>query len=97
MDECFVASGNAVTEKDEGYITPEFMPTCDGTVYINPLAGDTTAYTEVANGFCRIVLVEGPTAKQFLTRDAEVAKEVLSQTTVKLLRNEQNVVVGIAP
>lgn len=97
VDECFVASGNAVTEKDEGYITPEFVPTCDGITYINPLAGDTTAYTEVANGFCRIVLVEGPTAKQFLTRDAEVAKEVLSQTTVKLLRNEQNVVVGIAP
>ena len=96
VDDCFTASGNTEAEKEEGYITPEFVPTCDGIAYLNPSAGDTTAYVKVANGFCRIVLLEGTTVKQFLTLNEEVAKEVLAQPTVKLLRNEQNVVVGIA-
>ncbi len=96
VDKCFTASGNAETEKEEGYITPEFVPTCDGVEYINPAAGDTTAYTKVDNGFCKIVLMDGTTIKQFLTLNEEVAQEVLALSTVKILRNEQNVVVGIA-
>ncbi len=96
VDDCFTASGNTEAQKDEGYVTPEFEPTCDGIEYINPAAGDTTSYVKVANGFCRIVLLEGTTIRQILTINEEVAKEVLAQATVKLLRNEQNVVVGIA-
>ena len=96
VDDCFTASGNTEIPKEEGYITPEFVPTCDGIEYINPSAGDTTSYVKVENGFCRIVLLEGTTIKQFLTLNEEVAKEVLAQPTVKLLRNEQNVVVGVA-
>lgn len=95
VNDCFTASGNAEAEKEEGYITPEFVPTCDGIEYINPAAGDTTAYTKVENGFCKIVLLEGATMRWFLTLNEEVAAEVLAQPTVKILRNEQNVVVGI--
>ena len=96
VDDCFTASGNTEVPKEEGYITPEFVPTCDGIEYVNPAAGDITAYTNVANGFCRIVLLEGTTTRQFLTLNEEVAKEVLAQSTVKILRNEQNVIVGVA-
>ncbi len=95
VDECFTASGNTEAPKEEGYITPEFVPTCDGITYTNPAAGDTTAYTQVENGFCKIVLLEGTAIRHFLVLNPEVAAEVLAQPTVKILRNEQNVIVGI--
>ena len=96
LDECFAASGNEVVEKEEGYITPEFEPVSDGVVYMNPAAGDLTAYTQVENGFCQVTLLNGSTVKKVLTLNPEVAVEVLAQPTVKLLFNEQNVVVGVA-
>lgn len=96
VDDCFTASGNVEAEKDEGYITPEFVPVSNGVSYVNPAAGDTTAYTQVENGFCQIVLLEGTTIKRLLTLNEEVAAEVLAQSTVQLLFNEQNVVVGVA-
>lgn len=96
LDQCFEASGNEEAPKREGYVRSEFVPVSNGVVYVNPSAGDTTAYTQVENGFCKIVLLEGANVKQFLTLNAEVAAEVLAQPTVKILQNEQNVIVGIA-
>ena len=96
LDKCFAASGNEIAEKEEGYITPEFAPVSDGVEYINPSAGDTAAYTQVENGFCQVVLLEGGRLKTILALNAEVAAEVLKQSSMKLLFNEQNVVVGVA-
>ena len=96
VDEIFTASGNAPAQWDEGYHTPEFVPFTDGVEYINPKAGDTTAYTAVKNGYYQITMIAGTTVKDMLTSSEEVAQQVLAKTTMKLLFNEQNVIVGIA-
>ena len=96
LDKCFKTSGNEAVPKKEGYVRPEFVPIPDGIVYTNSATGDITAYTQVENGFCKIVLPEATKSKQFLTLNAEVTAEVLAQPTVKILRSEQNVIVGIA-
>ncbi len=96
LDKCFAASGNTVTEKEPGYVTPEFVPVNDGITYTNPAAGDTSAYIPVENGFCQIMLLDGAVIRQFLTINAEVAQQVLTESTVQILRNEQDVIVGVA-
>lgn len=98
LDEIFVASGNEVVDKGEGYNTPEFVPTSDGVTYMNPMPGKLTNYMEVANGFCAIVLfAEGSTtSKTMLCIDKAMAEEVLAKDSMKLLFNESNVIVGIA-
>ncbi len=96
MSEIFTASGNAPAQYDEGYHTPEFVPVTDGVEYLNPAAGDTTAYTPVKNGYFKITLLAGTTVKDMLTNSEEVAQQVLAKATMKLLFNEQNVIVGIA-
>ena len=98
LDDCFAASGNEEAPKREGYVTPEFVPYSDGTVYTNPAPGVTDAYTPLANGFCQIVMMDASNnTRQFLALNEQVAKEVLAQSSGKLLLNEQNVVVGIEP
>lgn len=95
LDQCFEAGGNEELPKLEGYVTPEFIPYSNGIVYTNPSAGDTTAYTKVANGFCLFIMLEGSVSRSFLALNEEVVQEILAQPTAKLLVNEQNVVVGI--
>jgi len=95
LDKCFVATGFEEAPKAEGYVTPEFVPYSNGIVYINPTPGDTSAYVEVENGFCKIVMLEGTSSRWFLALNKEVAQEVLTYPSGKLLLNEQNVVVGI--
>jgi len=89
MDEIFTASGNAPAQWDEGYHTPEFVPFTDGIEYLNPSAGDTTAYKAVKNGYYQITLLSGSTFKTMLTSSEEVAKQVLAKTSAKLLFNKE--------
>ena len=98
LDNIFAQSGAAEKEKGEGYITPEFVPASDGVEYMNLTPGDTTAYTEVKNGFYQLVMMPtgASTPKMMLAASEEVAKKVLEQTTTKLVFNEQNVIVDIA-
>ncbi len=95
LAEQFAASGNQKQEKPEGYIQPEFVPKTDGKTYTNPVPGKLDGYRAVNNGFFALQLLEGMNIKNILTISEEVAKEVLAQTTVQLIFNEQNVVVGI--
>ena len=96
LDQIFTASGNAPAQWEEGYHTPEFVPFTDGVEYINPAAGDITAYTAVQNGYYQINLLTGSTLKTMLTSSEEVAQQVLAKPAAKLLFNEQNVIVGVA-
>ncbi len=97
LSELFTAGGYTAKEKGEGYITPEFVPATDGVTYINPTPGDVTACTEVKNGFYQLYLVNGSTIKAMLAKDKATAEEVLKQSTVKLMFDQSNVIVGIAP
>ncbi len=96
LDKCFTASGNSEAPKEEGYITPEFVPYTDGVEYLNLASGSSNAYSEVENGFYQMALLKGSTVKIMLALNEDVAKQVAERTTVKLLFNEQNVIVGIA-
>ena len=91
-------NGPAPAAKGDGYLTPEFVPFTDGVTYVNPAPGNASACTAVANGFYQLMLMdERMNAKIMLAKDLETAEAVLAQDTVKLLFNEQNVIVGIAP
>lgn len=94
MDRLFTESGNAETEKPDGYVQTEKAPTTDGVTYTTP--GDTSAYTQAQNGFYRFLL-KSPTGawKNILVRDEDLAKEILNQSSVQLLFDYQGVTVGI--
>lgn len=96
VDEIFTASGNTPAQFEEGYHTPEFEPFTDGLEYINPAVGDNNAYTAVKNGYYQITLVVDGKVKTMLAASEAAAQEVLGQATMKLLFNEQNVIVGVA-
>ena len=98
LDGIFSKSGMEVKERQDGYLKPEFIPVSDGVEYTNLTPGDITAYTEGTgdNGLYCLVLASGSTTKKMLANSKETAEAVLSRTTMKLLFDERNVIVGIA-
>ena len=98
LDSIFIAAGNEVKEKDEGYITPEFVPVSDGVEYMNPNPGDFSQITEGTggNGLYCLTLYKHSKQKKMLADSRETAELVLSKATTKLLFDERNVIVGIA-
>lgn len=97
LDQIFTASGNEIVDKGEGYNTPEFVPTTDDELYTNTDAGN-NSYTAVQNGFYAIDLVKlGKGTKTMLCLNEEVAQKVAAQAAMKLLFNEQNVIVDVIP
>ena len=96
IGQVFTESGRTPAQWKDGYHTPEFVPVTDGVVYTNPAAGDTSAYTAVKNDFYQIQLICDGKLKTMLTDSEDLAKQVLAKDTMKLLFNEQNVIVGIA-
>ena len=95
LDDIFTQSGNEVVDKGEGYITPEFVPSSDGTIYTNLTPCDMSQIRAVSNGFYAIVLVKGTETKNMLCIDEATAQAVMAQTQMELLLNESNVIVGI--
>ena len=90
-------NGPAPAAKGDGYLTPEFVPFTDGITYINPTPGELSNCNPVANGFYQVGLFQDTAMKIMLAKDKETAEAVLALDSMKLLFNEQNVIVGIAP
>ena len=95
LETIFAASGNEIVDKGEGYNTPEFVPSSDGTVYMNPNAGDASAVSAVQNGFYHIVLFKGTEVKNMLCIDKATADKVVAASQMELVLNEQNVIVDV--
>lgn len=95
LDQLFAQRGGEPTEKPAGYVRDPFVPKSDGVVYQVPAPGNLDNYTAVKNDFYVFYLMSGTSMKNMLCRDPELIKQILSKTTVELLFNEQNVVVGI--
>ena len=93
LDDIFAASGNTEVPKEDGYIHSEFVPVSDGKTYLNLTPGDTTQTHEVANNFWQLTLMEGSNVRTMLAIDEATAHKVLGLTTMKLIFNEQNVIV----
>lgn len=96
LSDLYAQTGNTPSEKPEGYLQPEFVPKSDDVLYRIPKPGDMTAVQPAQNGFYALRLVGGSGIKNMLTNDMELAKQILQRDTVKLIFNEQNVIVGIA-
>ena len=95
LQDIFVQSGNAETEKPEGYMTPEFVPNSDGKTYMNPAPGSWEQCREVNNGFYAIMLLQESKFKTMLCLNKSVAEKVVAQGTMQLIFNEQNVIVDV--
>lgn len=95
LQDIFARSGATQQEKPEGYLTPEFVPASDGTVYQNPDPGAWDQCKEVNNGFYSIMLLTGSSFKVVLCKDKTVAEKVVNAASMELVLNEQNVVVDI--
>lgn len=93
LDEMFTASGLTQKEKPDGYITGAFIPQTDGVEYINLNPGK--APVEVKNNRYNISLFNGTEEKIYLVETKEVAEQIAQLSTMKLLFDERNVVVGI--
>ena len=94
LDEMFTASGQTQKEKPEGYITEEYVPQSDGIDYVNLTPGK--APVEVKNKRYNVSLFNGTTEKTFLVENQEVAEQISQLSTMKLLFDERNVIVGVA-
>ena len=97
LQDIFAQSGNTETEKPEGYLTPEFVPSSDGKTYMNPAPGSWEQCREVNNGFYAITLLQNSKFKTMLCLDQSVAEKVVAQASMQLVFNEQNVIVDVIP
>lgn len=95
LDEIFVESGNQVKERDEGY---EIVldPVNNGKTYINPDPGNPDAITEGERGFyCTQLMQEGQPLKYVLIADKETADKIMQKSTMQLLFDDRNIIVGV--
>ncbi|MBR4864940.1 MAG: neutral/alkaline non-lysosomal ceramidase N-terminal domain-containing protein [Oscillospiraceae bacterium] len=98
LNTIFAESGIEKVEKGEGYNTPEFVPSSDGTIYMNPAPGQASSATLVQNGFYSITLLKGTSSfKTMLCIDKETADKVIAATQMELVLNESNVIVDVIP
>ncbi len=94
LDTMFLRSGSQVKEKAPGYITEPYVPQSDGIEYVNLNPGG--APTEVKNKRYNVTLLAGLESKTLLVETREVAEQIMQRSTMKLLFDQRNVVVGIA-
>lgn len=97
IDQVFTQLGGTEKPKAEGYVNQGFTPVSDGVEYMNPTPGNTAKFTPLENGHVRIALVNmsNMTPVDKIVLNEEVAAQVLQKDTVKLLFNDQNIVVGV--
>ena len=96
LKEISVESGYQAVEKAADYYQGDFQPKTDGITYRNPSPGDLTQYTTVKNGFFAFQLINSGVLKNMLCNDETLVKEILAKAEMKLVFDEQSVVVGIA-
>ena len=96
LSELATESGYQAVEKPADYYQGEFTPKSDGVTYINFTPGDMTKIKPVENGFYAFQLYNGSKVKNCLAIDEATARAVMEKAEVKLLFNEQTVVVGLA-
>ncbi len=89
----FKESGQTQKEKQEGYIT-DFSPKSNGVTYTNPNPGDMSKMTPVKNGYYNVTLLEGAAERTLLVETKELAEDILSRSTMKLLIYEGVGMVG---
>ncbi|MBO5836583.1 MAG: hypothetical protein J6Q92_01675 [Oscillospiraceae bacterium] len=92
LNEMFTQSGQTKKDKDEGYITVEDRIS-DGQTYTNPNVGGKV--TPNKYGYCPITLYMGIAPKTVVAKNEEIAKQIMAKSTMKLLFNYSNLVVGV--
>jgi hypothetical protein len=95
INTCFEKSGQTQKERAEGYMSTPIAPVCDDKVYTNPVPGDASVIQQTANGHYPLTLLEGTNVKRIVADTLEVAQQIVERTTMKLLLDERNIVVGV--
>ena len=98
LNDSFKDSGLKKKDKDPGYISEPFAPVTDGVEYTNPTPGDATLITEGTGdrGLYCLQLETPDGIKNMLAASKEIADQIVSKTTMKLLFDERDVIVGFA-
>lgn len=92
----FFGTERTPTEKPEGYVRGEFVPTTDGHTYTIVKREDGTVMKSVRNDFLQFLTVrEDGQSKTLLVKDTALAEKISEMQTVKFRFDHQNVVVGI--
>ena len=95
IQEVFDRSGQTKKEKLEGYLTDN-SPKSDGVIYTNPTVGDKSAIIEAANGHYKVSLAAGVySPPHVLIESKELAEEIISRSTMKLIFTQRMTVVGV--
>ena len=93
LDEIFTESGNEKKERDEGY-DRELIPESNGKLYTNLTPG--SPVVEGERGFyCATLMEESTNLKKILIATKEVAEQIAQYTTMKLIFDDRNIVVGV--
>lgn len=95
LNDLFAQCGSEKQEREAGYMSVPFEPATDGLEYTNPTPGDLSRITDVENGMCNLKLTTNNSIRNMLTIDRKTAEAVMQKTTMKLLFDERNVIVGI--
>ena len=94
MDKTFQTSAQQPQEKAEGYMSTPYEPKTNGITYQNPAPGAMTIY-EGENGYWYFELLHNSRLVRFLVRDKSLAEEISQMSSVQMLFDDYNVVVGI--
>ncbi|MBQ5357425.1 MAG: hypothetical protein IIU57_04280, partial [Oscillospiraceae bacterium] len=90
LNDIFTESGNEKKEREEGY-DRELVPATNGKIYTNP-----APITAGENGlYCTQMMEEGNALKNILIATKEVADQIAQKTTMKLIFDDRNIVVGV--
>ncbi len=96
LNDIFTESGNEKKEREEGY-NLVLVPATNGKEYTNMDPGNAGAITEGERGFyCTKLIEDGNAIKNVLIASKEVADQIAQKTTMKLIFDDRNIVVGIA-
>lgn len=98
LNESFAERGKQPKEKSPGYLSEEFVPVSDGVEYTNPKPGDASLIKEGTGdkGLYCLQLIAPDGIKNMLAANKDIADQIVNKTTMKLLFDERNVIVGFA-
>ena len=98
LNSSFAESGLKKKDKDPGYLAEPFEPVTDSVEYTNPKPGDPSLITEGTGdkGLYCLQLETPDGIKNMLCASKEIADQIVNKTTMKLLFDERDVIVGFA-
>ena len=97
LAELFRTTGQATTEKPDGYVRPAYEPKSDGVTYYRSLYAVDDLQPLKNDFYCFEALDEHGNRVKLLIKDMALAQQIVDAPAAKFLFDAQNVVVGVIP